>query len=68
MHKPEGFMREWTRVKVSGASEKYQGKRLAGNRSHLVTIETGGRHDNGSVGRVEDAQQLCKDEHNEMWV
>lgn len=46
-----------TCLKVTGASEARRGERLAGDRLHLVTMETGRRHDNGSVGLVEDAQQ-----------
>lgn len=47
-------MRKWTCLKVTGASEEHRGERLAGDRSHLVTIETGRQHDNGSIGLVED--------------
>lgn len=65
-------MREWTCLKVTGASEERRGERLAGDRSHLVTIETRRRHDNGSTGLVEDAQRQwgasTSQSQREMWV
>lgn len=42
-------------------SEERRGERLAADRSHLVTIETGRRHDNGCFGLVEDA-------HRRWWM
>lgn len=45
------------RCKVSGASEEHQGERLTGDTLHLVTIETGRRHDNGCDGLEGDAQR-----------
>lgn len=51
------FMKKWTCLKVTGASEERRGERLAGGRSYLVTIETGRGHDNGSIGLMEDTQR-----------